>query len=1125
MDNNNCFHKITITLEDVKSNINVINGLREHFRILLSTNIVYQNKYNDNMDKLKFLNNESNNHLKSLNIIYKIINLTDKKNSDYIDCDLIDNKINSIEVNSLTIKNELIKIIFDYGFTNISSILYIIDSFVYFKNKINLEKKISLIENFFQVIKVEKINREHCNEIYIRIKNIMPEPVKKLPVLASSDKNKLENSFIDNDEKLLVNLIYELNKAIIEIEIDDCIYIFNGFFKEDIFNEIYQNEIFEFKFKNIQKKLFDSEKVDNKFKTFFKEYMLQLSVKDFIVCDEDIIIEKIKNMYSLSNRIEKISVIDLLNEFVEKNIYHKRNMIIVLLLNDQSLDILIDNLFDKEQDKFNSDEPFVKIFKIENTDDTSEQDSGTDLSSPILKTKKNNINDDSNNKNNKKKESSFDNGIKNFFLKDKDDQIVFKNPLPIVKLNKATATRYGINSIMKNFDTNNDFRNLSSILSNSKKIVNANILMDFLKNSIFKSKDYENFLGSIYWNYRKKIFVKNLSDSKQKNQEEVTWETKISLMEISEKAKDKVNEKIKEVRSSKDNAKAETFIESFFKIPFGIFIKEDIFVRSTNSNLKMKRLVDMINSHIELTGDKIHVSDSIEQLKNRTLTYRLLYDIDNYYWDLIEEKKIIIKEKNLYMEKVDKILEDAIYGHKNSKREIKRLIAQWMGGKMEGAILGFHGPPGVGKTCFAKKGISKCLFDSNGNSRPFCIFQLGGSTDGSILEGHSYTYVGAKPGRLIEFLQETKCMNPIIYFDELDKVSETDKGKEIIDILIHLTDKSQNKEIFDKYFSGIELDFSKCVIIFSYNDASKVNRILRDRITEIKINPLKKNEKIVITKNYTLKEISDEVNYNCVLSDELIEYIIDTYTFEAGIRKLNEKLYEIFREINLQVLENPYLNLQINKDFIDEILTRHHKVKHYKIHLTPQVGLINGLYASTVGLGGVTLIQIKKILTSSNSMPLELTGQQGDVMKESMSCAKTLALNLLSDVEKESLNIELKSNQFGLHIHCPDGATPKDGPSAGITITTGIYSALTGKKVRNDIAMTGEVDLLGNVKAIGGLDTKINGAIKAGVRMVIFPKENEEDWDKIVKTNALDGTIEIFMAETIDQVIEKAIIQ
>lgn len=148
-------------------------------------------------------------------------------------------------------------------------------------------------------------------------------------------------------------------------------------------------------------------------------------------------------------------------------------------------------------------------------------------------------------------------------------------------------------------------------------------------------------------------------------------------------------------------------------------------------------------------------------------------------------------------------------------------------------------------------------------------------------------------------------------------------------------------------------------------------------------------------------------------------------------------------------------------------------------------------------------------------------------MKESMSCAKTLALNLLSSEEKNNALGELKSHPFGLHIHCPDGATPKDGPSAGITITTGIYSVLTNKPIRNDIAMTGEVDLLGNVKAIGGLDAKINGAIKAGVKLVIFPKENEQDWDKIIKDKSLDefnNHIDFYMAETIEQVIAKAIV-
>lgn len=1121
MDNNNNFFKIITLGENVKSNIKIIGEFKDHFKILLSNNIIQQSKYNDVMDKIKFLNDESINQLKLLQILEKNHILTESKillsktdeyerqeKQESINCetdiiteaDLINSKIYNIELNLNVITDELIKIIYDYGFTSISSVIHILDKNSFAKYKINLVSKLNAINEFYQVIRVEKKNKLYEEGINLKIKNILPKTSQKILIGENNDKNELETF---DDDKISINMIYELNKAIVEIDIDDYTYIFDGFFKEDMLNEIYQTELFGLKYKNVQKKIFEMyDKSDSKFKIFFKEYMCQMSVKDFIVYSDSMLVDRIKIAYSTYIKIEKMSVIELLNDFVSSpNHYYKREIVSLLLLNDVASETNTIDL-DKSNEQDGQD--------VSNKPDTEDE------------IKIVNLNDNNSKNDNSDKTDNSDSKI----IVKKKTSICDKNPMPLVKMNKATATRYSINSIMKNLDAGNGIKNLNTFIANSKKILNANVLMDFLRNTLLSSEEYDNFLNSMHWSIRRKIFAKKTIGIKnKKDEEEISWETKLSLMEISDKAKDKVNEKIREVRSSKDNSKAETFIESFFRIPFGKYINEDIFVKSLNSDTKMKKYVDAINKFIPEKDNKIHVSDTLEMLKNKTLSYRLLYDIENYYMDLVKEKKNIIEEKNIYLNKVDKILEDAIYGHIESKREIKRLVAQWMGGKMEGSVLGFYGPPGVGKTCFAKKGIAKCLFDSNGNPRPFCIFQLGGATDGSVLEGHSYTYVGAKPGRLVEFLQETKCMNPIIYFDELDKVSETDKGKEIIDILIHLTDKSQNKEIFDKYFSGIELDFSKSIIIFSYNDALKVNRILRDRITEIKINPLKKTEKIIITKKYTLKEITDELNYNCVMDDNLIEYIIDTYTMEPGIRKLNEKLYQIFREINLRSLENPNVEYSLDANLIDEILTRHYKVKHYKIHTKPQVGLVNGLYASTIGLGGITLIQIKKILTTTNSMPLELTGQQGDVMKESMHCAKTLALSLLSPEEKQNVMDELKSHQFGLHIHCPDGATPKDGPSAGITITTGIYSVLTNKPIRNDIAMTGEVDLLGNVKAIGGLDAKINGAIKAGVRFVIFPKENEQDWEKIVKEKALDGEIEIFMAERIEEVIERTIIQ
>ena len=1155
----NSLNKYDFAIDCIKLNIKILNSFKEHFDKLLKDNVISNNKYQNSIDKIKFLITESNCQIKMLNQIKKI-ELINSDNIEWL----------NLETNIANISAEIIKLIYSNGFVSIIEIFLIIDNSLYLRNLNKINEKLNIIDKFYQVTRVDKnLDLIMIDDVRIKIidensnsnsnsnsdsnsdSNLNFNPFKpkqinddnKKKSKSSSNFKKIgdiETQFMEED-KIKLNLIWELSNVKIELKIENCTFLFDGYFKEDTFNEIFLQLDYEKKYieiyKNFKNKLdispgssnLNSIDVslnltsDDKIKIFFQEYMNQINLKDFIVNSSKMISEKIYCDYVSNLKFSKLSILDLLNEFLNANLFEKRNIIILLLLNDIANDSLFNNILDKNLLN-DVTEPIESNNQIK-PDDSTNSTNSTNL------TNSNDLNDsnDSNDSNDLKDlNDSNDSNILNIqdTIAELKNPIKKKNPLPLVKLNKITATRYTINSIMKNFDsTGNEIKNLTNILANSKKILNANILMDFMKNNLLKSYEYENFKNSIHWNCRKKIFAKSALDDKPIGPvEEMSWETKLNFMPINDKTKDKVMEKIKEVKSSKDNAKAETFIENFFKIPFGKYIKEDIFIKSLNSDIKIKKLVENINNYIDVQKDKIKISDSIETIKIKTLPYRLVLDIENYYWDLIEEKKYILKEKNMYLESVDKILDNAIYGHLESKREIKRLIAQWMGGKMEGAVLGFYGPPGVGKTCFAKKGIAKCLFDSEGKPRPFCILQLGGATDGAILEGHSYTYVGAKPGRLVEFLQETKCMNPIIYFDELDKVSESDKGKEIIDILIHLTDKSQNSEIFDKYFSGIELDFSKSIIIFSYNDASKVNRILRDRITEIKINPLKKHEKIIITQKYTLKEISEELNFSCELSTDLIEYIIDTFTFEPGIRKLNEKLYEIFREINLRSLENNSESINIDVNLIDEILTRHYKMKYYQIHLEPKVGLINGLYATTTGLGGITLIQIKKILTASNSIPLELTGQQGDVMKESMSCAKTLALNLLTESEKSSISEELKSNSFGLHIHCPDGATPKDGPSAGITITTGIYSVLTNKQIRNDIAMTGEVDLMGNVKAIGGLDAKINGAIKAGVKLVIFPKENEQDWEKILKNNSLDGSIEIFMAEHINQVIQKAII-
>ena len=281
-----------------------------------------------------------------------------------------------------------------------------------------------------------------------------------------------------------------------------------------------------------------------------------------------------------------------------------------------------------------------------------------------------------------------------------------------------------------------------------------------------------------------------------------------------------------------------------------------------------------------------------------------------------------------------------------------------------------------GKTTLCKKGLARCLVDENDESRPFAFIALGGARNGSYLDGHNYTYLGSTWGRIVEILIDTKCMNPIIYIDELDKVSCTEHGKEIVGILTHLTDPSQNEEFTDKYFSGVKLDLSKCIIVFSYNDSSLIDPILRDRIVEVNVKSISKKEKIHITKEFLLPEILDMIGYlkqDFIFNDDAIDYLIETYTHEAGVRKLKEKFFELFREINLTKLlfNNITLPFVIDINYVKKHFSDTHKINLKKILNKPCVGVVNGLYATSLGTGGITIIEVMKT-PSNNNLSLEL---------------------------------------------------------------------------------------------------------------------------------------------------------
>jgi hypothetical protein len=399
---NDILIKINNLLKNFTLNNEIINNLKIHLNKLLSDNIITFNKYNDIIDKIKFYNLENNKQLKSIKIIGEFNNLF--INSENIDID----SITKIEENYNSIYVELIKIIFEYGYLSIYSTLYLIDQNSFLEKKNEFDYKLSQINKYFQIISIEKKNIEFKKDIVLKIKNLELKNIK------NSEYQELYNSKYDN--RVLINFIYELNKIDIELEYEENLFIFRGYFNEDILNNIYLNDFFENKYKKIITKMIisnKSNKTDLLKKKFIKEYLNQISIKDFIILEENEIINKLNDMYFLSKKINKLSVIDLLNEFIKSNIYEKRDYIIILLFNDS----IEDKLFDE--------------FINENLNNIQDNNIIFDI-------KDNNEKED----NNKKEEN------------EKEDNEKENKKMSIVKFNKSLALKYSINSI-KIFDAYN----------------------------------------------------------------------------------------------------------------------------------------------------------------------------------------------------------------------------------------------------------------------------------------------------------------------------------------------------------------------------------------------------------------------------------------------------------------------------------------------------------------------------------------------------------------------------------------------------------------------------------------------------------------------------------------------
>lgn len=629
---------------------------------------------------------------------------------------------------------------------------------------------------------------------------------------------------------------------------------------------------------------------------------------------------------------------------------------------------------------------------------------------------------------------------------------------------------------------------------------------------VFKLKDNKNIATEMYnalhYSIRKKLDITKLNLEMEKKEiinlleSDISYEKRINLLQTDIEIKSKAMDKLKAIKSNfQGDSKAQNWLDGLLKIPFNVYNENSII--SFKKNFKKRLNINLISDN---------------QIEN--------YLINNNN-ELLNEWYNYQKEKIKYLENIRLTLNNSVYGHKEAKAQIEKIFAQWINGENKGAVLGLHGPPGIGKTLLIKNGLSKCFKDSDTNFKPFAFLPIGGTINGSTLVGHNYTYVASTWGKIVDILMTSKCMNPIIFIDELDKVPNTENGREIISILTHLTDSTQNDEFEDKFFSGIKLDLSKALIIFSFNDISLIDYVLRDRITVIETQPLKINEKIIIIQNYILPEINKEVGFSndeIIIDNSLIEYLIETYTVEAGVRKIKEKIVEIVREINVKKYFGNFIQFPfiVTKKFCDELFKLKPKNKIKKIKLQSTIGIVNGLYANASNIGGITYIQTMKF-PSDKLLELNLTGSLGNFMKESVHCALKLAFSLLS---KEIQDTILSGPKFGIHVHCPEGAVKKDGPSAGAAITLAFYSLLVNKPVNNKIALTGEIDLVGNITAIGGLETKLYGAKKAGIELVLFPEDNLEDIEIIRKegNSPEDYTFKLIAVNNINDVLKLCLI-
>ena len=483
--------------------------------------------------------------------------------------------------------------------------------------------------------------------------------------------------------------------------------------------------------------------------------------------------------------------------------------------------------------------------------------------------------------------------------------------------------------------------------------------------------------------------------------------------------------------------------------------------------------------------------------------------IRGYVETLLEMPWSKIQKETSDIKLAQKILDEDHYGLEQVKERVLEFLAvRTLNKHGQSPILCLVGPPGTGKTSIAKS-IAKAL------NKKYVRICLGGVQDEAEIRGHRRTYVGAMPGRIATGMKQAGVKNPLMLLDEIDKVSSNYRG-DTSAALLEVLDSEQNNKFRDHYIE-LPMDLSEVLFIATANDAHNIPRPLYDRMEIIEVTSYTENEKFHIAKEHLLPKQLEKNGLKpeqMKISDKGLQALIRSYTREAGVRSLERRLGELCRKAARQILENDKKIVRITDTNLEKFLGK----PVYSFNLAneqDEIGIVRGLAWTSVG-GDTLQIEV-------NVMPgkgeVALTGQLGDVMKESARAGLTYIRSIVSQygVEKEYFE------KHDFHIHIPEGAVPKDGPSAGITMATAMLSAIIEKPVKATVAMTGEITLRGRVLPIGGLKEKILAAKNAGIKTVLVPKKNEKDIEEI--SAEIKRGIEIIFVEHMEQVIAQALVQ